>query len=80
MRRYRRELRLPLNDNPNGWSQYENVAASDWPETFDAQMGERASGGLNWEKSMVSMTVRLRFGGSPPLTMQFVGVYHSLSP
>jgi hypothetical protein len=67
MRRYRRELRLPLNDNPNGWSQYENVAASDWPETFDAQMGERASGGLNWEKSMVSMTVHLGFGGGRPL-------------
>lgn len=30
---------------------------------FDAWMEERALDGLNWEKSMVSMTVRLGFGG-----------------
>ena len=32
------------------------------PEMFDARMGECALDGLKWEKSMVSITLRLGFG------------------
>ena len=57
-------FRNPSNQNVNTRLQNENVpATSGQPEMFDAWMEERALDGLNWEKSMVSMTVRLGFGG-----------------
>lgn len=56
-------FRNPPNQNVNTRLQNENVpAASGQPEMFDAWMGERALDGLNWEKSMVSITVRLGSG------------------
>jgi hypothetical protein len=63
-----REFRLAVNHNANTRrSQNENVATSDrpsgQPEMFDARMGERASGDLEWEKSSIVSTTVRRFGG-----------------
>lgn len=61
---------IPSNQNVNTRVQNENVPPArsgqpvtlDQPEMFDARMGERALDGLKWEKSMVSITLRLGFG------------------
>ena len=60
-----REFRSPLVRNVNTrWPQNEDLPASGQPRMFDARMGECDSDGLKWEKSMVSIIVRLRFGGT----------------
>ncbi|KAN0127895.1 hypothetical protein V8E53_007925 [Lactarius tabidus] len=59
-----REFRLAVNHNANTRrSQNENVATSDrpsdQPEMFDARMGERASGDLEWEKSSIPLSMTI---------------------
>jgi len=49
---FSREFRRGFHYHLNDWSPNENVTASGWPEMFDVRMGERASDGLKWEKSM----------------------------